>query len=242
MNRALLGIRSAALWSAGAVHFVPGALVLAAWSCALPRHPPHRALKGFCRNVVRLTGARFVVRHSPRFDPSATCLFVANHVNVFDPFVLCAAIPQPVRGFELESHFAIPVYGPLMRCLGNIPVPDRPSRGTLRMLRRRTTEDFARGRSLILFPEGTRTRTGEVGPFLTGILRLAVDAAVPLVPVTQAGAFTLQNPGQRMLRPATITVTVHDPIDVSALDADAREALPERLRGIVAGALGAGDA
>lgn len=234
MSGGLLAVRSAALWTVSVLHFVPGALALAAASRLFPDRPPDRALRTFCRNVVRLTGARFAVHRSPRFDPGRTAVFVANHVNVFDPFTLCAAIPQPVCGFELASHFDVPVYGWLMRNAGNIPIPDRPTRATLETLRHRTAEALARGRSLILFPEGTRTRTGVVGPFRPGLLRIVAELGATIVPVTQAGAFTLQHPGQRTLRPATITVTLHDPVDTAAMTAAERESLPERLRAIVA--------
>ncbi len=237
MNRAVLAVRSAALWTAGVAHFVPGALWFAACSRLAPHRFPERALKTFCRTVVRLTGARFAVVRSPRFDPARTAVFVANHVNVFDPFTLAAAIPQPVRGFELSSHFDVPVYGALMRHVGNIPVPARPTRATLETIRRQTAEALAAGRSLILFPEGTRTRTGAVGPFRPGLLRLVADQGATLVPVTQSGAFTLQHPGQRTLRPATITVTLHDPIETATMTAAERELLPERLHAIVAAGL-----
>lgn len=237
MTRALLAARSGALWTASVIHFVPGALWFAACSRVAPGRFPERALKGFCRNVVRLAGARFRVVRAPRFDPGRTAVFVANHVNVFDPFTLAAAIPQPARGFELASHFDVPVYGALMRHAGNIPVPDRPTRATIGTMRHRTAEALSRGRSLILFPEGTRTRTGAVGPFRPGLLRMVSELGATIVPVTQSGAFTLQHPGQRTLRPATITVTLHDPIDTAAMTSAERESLPERLRDIVAAGL-----
>ena len=62
----------------------------------------------FFRNILRLAGVKFEVRRAPGFDPARTSIFVCNHVNIFDPFVVYSAIPQFVRGFELESHFKIP--------------------------------------------------------------------------------------------------------------------------------------
>ena len=238
MNRTALEVRSGALWTASVLHFVPCAIAIAIGSRLSPAHPPERALKAFCRNVVRLTGARFEVRASPRFDPTATCVFVANHVNVFDPFTLGAAIPQPLRGFELASHFDVPVYGWLMRSLGNLPVPDHPTRPALAALRRRTAEDLARGRSLLLFPEGTRTRSGDVGPFRKGALRMVMDLGVPIVPVTQVGAFTLQHPGRTRLDPAHVVVHLHDPMATLGLSAQERARLPDRVRDVVRAPIG----
>jgi 1-acyl-sn-glycerol-3-phosphate acyltransferase len=233
VNRLALEIRSGTLWTASVLHFVPSAIGLALASRLFPDHPPERAIKAFCRNVVRLAGARLEVRASPGFDPAATCVFVANHVNVFDPFTMGAAIPQPMRGFELASHFDVPVYGWLMRSLGNIPVPDHPTRETLGDLRRRTAEDLARGRSLLLFAEGTRTRTGQVGPFRRGALRVATECGAPIVPVSQVGAFALQHPGRTRLEPARVVVHLHEPIVTAGMSADARARLPGVVRDIV---------
>ena len=61
-----------------------------------------------------------------------TSIFICNHVNIFDPFVIYSAIPQFVRGFELESHFKIPVYGWMMGRFGNVAVPDAPSAKALK--------------------------------------------------------------------------------------------------------------
>ena len=234
MRRLLLEARSALWWLLSVLHFVPGALAMLALSRIAGPRRTERALKPFCRNVVRLTGARFEVRPSPRFDPDRTCVFVSNHVNVFDPFTLCAAIPQPVRGFELESHFRVPVYGWLMRGFGNVPVPERRGRDGLDRMRQSAAASLASGTSLVLFPEGTRTRTGRVGPFRPGAFRFVVDLGVPVVPVTQVGAFELQHPGRRRLEPATVVVHLHDPIETAGLTDAERDALLERVRGIVA--------
>ena len=75
-------------------------------------------------------------------------------MNIFDPFVVYSAIPQFLRGFELESHFKIPVYGWMMGCFGNIPVPDVPSREGLEIMTKRAKAALDSGISLIAFAEG----------------------------------------------------------------------------------------
>ena len=112
----------------------------------------------FFRNILRLAGVRFEVRRSPGFDPNRTSIFICNHVNIFDPFVVYSAIPQFLRGFELESHFKIPIYGWMMGRFGNIPVPDAPSREGLEIMTQRAKAALDSGISLIAFAEGSRTR------------------------------------------------------------------------------------
>jgi 1-acyl-sn-glycerol-3-phosphate acyltransferase len=174
-----------------------------------------------------------VVQCSPRLDGRRVHLFVANHVNVFDPFTICAAVPQPACGFELESHFRIPVYGWLMRGFGNVAVPDRPGKDAIARMRRDVRDRVARGSSLILFPEGTRTRTGHVGPFRAGAFRIVAELGIPVVPVSQVGAFELQHPGRGRLEPSTVVVRLHDPIETEGLPPARLEALLEQIRDIV---------
>ena len=97
--------------------------------------------------------------------PSSVCFFVSNHVNLFDPFVLYSAMPQFIRGLELESHFRIPVYGWLMKRFGNVPVPDVNRPSDLKRMWRLTRAALDSGVSLVVFPEGSRTITGRVGRF-----------------------------------------------------------------------------
>jgi 1-acyl-sn-glycerol-3-phosphate acyltransferase len=166
-----------------------------------------------CRNVVRLAGARVEVRRSAGFDPNKVCFFVSNHVNLFDPFVLYSAVPQFIRGLELESHFRIPVYGWLMKRFGNVPVPEVSRPSDLKRMWRMTRAAVDRGVSLVVFPEGGRTITGRVGPFRDGAFRMAEDFGTPITPVSIVGSFTFNRKTSWMLRPATIVVWLHDTIE-----------------------------
>ncbi len=160
--------------------------------------PPQRWLS---RNLMRLAGVRVEVRRSPGFDPHSVCFFVSNHVNLFDPFVLYCAMPQFIRGLELESHFRIPVYGWLMKRFGNVPVPDVNRPADLKRMWRLTRAALERGVSLVVFPEGSRTITGRVGPFHNGVFRMAQDFGTPITPVSIVGSFTFHRKTSWILRP-----------------------------------------
>ena len=137
MRKAWLTVRSILLWTISGIHFAVVCIfliVLAAFVDPRKNDWPQRL---FFRNILRLAGVRFEVQRAPGFDPERTCIFICNHVNIFDPFVVYSAIPQFLRGFELESHFKIPVYGWMMGRFGNIAVPDAPSRESLEIMTRR---------------------------------------------------------------------------------------------------------
>jgi len=174
-----------------------------------------------------------VVKASPGFDPARTSFFMVNHVNLFDPFILYCAIPQLVRGWELESHFRIPIYGWLMKRFGNVPVPSVRGPKDLKRLWRLTQEAIKSGVSLIVFPEAKRTRDGHLNGFEEGGFRLAQQLGVPIVPVSLVGSFHHLRTGHWLLRPATITVYLHDTIDTKGLTKEDIPALKARVHNAI---------
>jgi 1-acyl-sn-glycerol-3-phosphate acyltransferase len=234
MRKLWLALRSAALWVASIVHFALVGLVLVFFGVCVNRRKFDFLNRGFFRNILRVAGVRFAVRPSPAFDPSRTSIFICNHVNIFDPFVIYSAIPQFVRGFELESHFKVPVYGWMMQWFGNVPVPDVPSREGLEIMSQRAKAALDSGISLIAFAEGSRTRDGHVQDFKKGIFSLAQKFGVPIVPMSIVGAYEFFQTGHWMLHPSTITVYLHDTIDTSGIDRSEVDDLRRRVQQIVA--------
>ena len=148
--------------------------------------------------------------------------------------MIYSAIPQFLRGFELESHFKIPVYGWMMGRFGNIPVPDAPSREGLETMRERAKAAFDSGISLIAFAEGSRTRDGHVQEFKKGIFGLAQKFGIPIVPVSVVGSYQFFQTGNWMLFPRKITVYLHDTIETKDIGRSEVDDLRQRVQDIVA--------
>ena len=235
MSSALLAVRAAILWALSLVHFFIAAPSLVVLGIFLDPRKHDWLQRSFCRRIVFLSGARVEVRRSPGFDPARTCFFMVNHVNVFDPFVLYTAIPQYVRGWELESHFKIPAYGWLMKRFGNVPVPDVRRPSDLKRMWRMTQDAIDGGTSLIIFPEGKRTRDGHVDEFQDGGFRVAQQLGIPIVPVSLVGSFQHHRTGHWMLWPAVITVILHDTIDTTTMKKSEVTALKDQVRRAIAG-------
>jgi 1-acyl-sn-glycerol-3-phosphate acyltransferase len=234
MRDAYLAARSAVLWAVSGSHFaIVGILLLLLGIFIDPRKNdwPQRL---FFRNILRLAGTTLEVVRSPGFDPVRTSIFICNHVNLFDPFVIYSAIPQFVRGFELESHFRIPVYGWLMGRFGNVPVPDKPSREGLEIMTQRAKKALDSGVSLIAFAEGSRTRDGHVQEFKKGIFGMVQKFGVPIVPMSIVGSYQFFRTGHWMLHPGKIIVYLHDTIDTAKIDRGEVDALRQRVQEIVA--------
>ena len=233
MKNVWLSIRSAILLFVAGLYFailVPS-LVLITFLVS-PRKFDG-AVRFFCRNLIRLAGARLTVQQSPGFDSQRTSFFIANHVNLFDPFVLCGSIPQHVRGLELESHFKIPLYGILMKRFGNVPVPDVRRPSDLKKLWRETKAALDNGVSLIVFAEGKRTLTGRMGTFEEGAFRMAVQFGCPIVPVSTVGSFEFNRKDRWWVHPSNIVVHIHDTIETAGMKKSDVDSLIERVRAIM---------
>ena len=234
MKRAWLVIRSAILWVFSGLHFFTVVPVLVFLGIFLDPRKHDWLQRTFCRRIAFLSGVRVEVRRSAGFDASRTSFFIINHVNLFDPFMLYCAIPQLVRGWELESHFKIPAYGWLMKRFGNVPVPDVRRPSDLKRMWRLTQSAIDGGTSLIIFPEAKRTRDGYVSQFQDGGFRVAQQLGVPIVPVSLVGSFRHHRTGHWMLWPARITVHLHGTIETKGLTKEDVPALRERVRKIIA--------
>jgi 1-acyl-sn-glycerol-3-phosphate acyltransferase len=233
MKRAWALIRSFSLWTVSWLHFAIDVPVLIALAVFLDPRKYDWLQRSFCRRIALFSGARVQVVRSPGFDPHRTCFFMANHVNLFDPFILYNVIPQLVRGWELESHFKIPIYGWLMKRFGNVPVPDVRRPSDLKRMWRLTKEAIDSGTSLIIFPEAKRTRDGRVGAFEEGGFRVAQQLGIPVVPVSLVGSYQHLRTGSWLLQPALITIHLHDTIETKDLTKEDVSALSKKVRTII---------
>lgn len=238
MTRAWEVLRSILLWSVSWLHFLIAVPILIALAVVLNPRKHDWLQRSLCKRIAFFSGARVTVNQGPGFDAKRTSIFMVNHVNLFDPFILYCAIPQLVRGWELESHFKIPIYGWLMKRFGNVPVSDGRSPRDLKKLWRLTKEAIDGGTSLIIFPEAKRTRNGKLNSFEDGGFRLAQQLGVPIVPVTLDGSIRHLRTEDWILRPTTITVWLHDTIDTAGMKKEDVPALKERIRETIAGPLG----
>jgi 1-acyl-sn-glycerol-3-phosphate acyltransferase len=229
-------LMSAALWTAGLSWLVPvmGTMMVSALFLRPDRTEWLSRL--YCRGQVAMTGARWRAVVDPAVDPKVPYMFACNHVNLLDHVTMYNATPHFKQGLELESHFRIPVYGWFMRQRGTIPVRRGGAQADVTA---RMRAEVALGHSILVFPEGTRTRDGRVGPFKKGVFFVARDLGLPIVPVTVTGMYEILRAGSgRMRRGREVTVYCDAPIDPTGVPDDGIEALAERVRSVVVGRVG----
>jgi len=181
----------------------------------------------YTRGQVALTGSRWRAVVDPAIDPARPYLFFQNHVNHLDHCTMYCATPHFKQGVELEEHFKYPVYGAFMRSRGTVAVRRGNPRDLLR-LRDAVAAELARGRSLLVFPEGTRTLTGHLGELQPGVFRIAQELQAPIVPVTVTGMYRVMRKGSLLIRPGH-EVTVYCDAPIETRGTGRRE-----LRGLIA--------
>ncbi|MET0389618.1 MAG: lysophospholipid acyltransferase family protein [Polyangiales bacterium] len=203
---------SAAAWAAGASWLAPmmGLQMLGHRTLGPDRIQWLERL--YTRGQIALTGSRWRAVVDPAIDPHQPYLFFQNHINHLDHCVMYRATPHFKQGVELEAHFKFPIYGAFMRSRGTIPV--RPGGlGELRGLKDLMHAEVARGHSLLVFPEGTRTLTGHLGELQSGVFWIAQQIGVPIVPVTVTGMYRVMRKGSLLIRPGhDVTVYCDAPI------------------------------
>jgi 1-acyl-sn-glycerol-3-phosphate acyltransferase len=164
----------------------------------------------------------FRIEGAEAIDPMKPYVFVANHSSFTDVF-LVARLPWEMKWLAKKSIFSIPLLGWQLRAAGDVPIVrgDRESaQEAVEEMRKR----LARGLSMILFPEGTRSPDGSLGEFRDGAFRLAIEAGVDVVPLAIAGAAKSLPKRSLVFRPSTATLRVLPPVSTSGLTAaDARQ-------------------
>jgi len=188
-----------------------------------------RLARGWARLILAVSGVRVRRLHAGRLDAGSSFVIAANHESFYDILVLLAVLPMSVRFLAKRNLFRLPFLGWSMAAAGFIPV-DRETRSGSFALVDRALDRTGKGRSLVVFPEETRTRTGEMSPFKSGAALLALRSGLPLLPLGIAGTFRIQRRGGFTITPSRVGLAVGEAIPVEGGSSRDRAALTEELR------------
>jgi 1-acyl-sn-glycerol-3-phosphate acyltransferase len=161
-----------------------------------------------------LAGAKLEVVRMPAVPPGPV-IFASNHESALDIWVLFRALPRGFRFIAKQELFRLPVFGWYLAMGGHIPV-DRSNRTRAVASLRHAGETVRAGTSLVVFPEGTRSRNGRVQPFKKGPFVVAHEAGVPVIPVAISGSGAITPSKVVAVHPGTIRVAAGDPVDPRA--------------------------
>lgn len=150
-----------------------------------------------------------------QLDDAGGGLVLANHQSFLDPLLVGLPLHRPISFLARDSLFRIPVVGGILRATYVMPISrESASSASLRETIRRMQHGYLVG----VFPEGTRTETGEVGLFKPGFVALVRRAKLPVYPVGIAGGFQALGRKSWFLKPARVRVVVGEPITLEELE------------------------
>jgi len=190
----------------------------------------HRCARAWASLILRTTGVHVHVSGLDRLDRSRSYVFAANHQSIYDIPIVFASLPFQLRIVAKDSLAKVPFLGWHLQRTGHLLVDrSHPGAGIVKKMARLVGEHH----SLIVFPEGTRSVDGTIARFKRGSFALAVDAGLPIVPITIDGSVHVMRKGRLTVCRGDVTFTVHAPIETKSVARGAVRDLSDRVRAIV---------
>src|SRR5881296_1358956 len=186
----------------------------------------------WAKDLIRAAGTPVHVQGLERIPRGKPVVYASNHSSMFDIWALGATLPGSVRFVAKQELANIPLLGRAMIRAGHIMI-DRPHPRRALEAYARAAEVIRSGVSAVVFPEGTRSRTGELLPFKNAPFGLAIAAQVPVVPLYVHNTFEILPKGGFVLRPRPIRITIGEPISTVGMTVERRQELRDRVHAAI---------
>jgi 1-acyl-sn-glycerol-3-phosphate acyltransferase len=204
-------------------------------------NPKMRVINGIIRTwgkiVVFFGAVRVAVEGAELLDRNSSYMLVSNHQSAIDPPLHIAKLPVSVRFLAKKELFRIPIFGPAMRAVGMVETDRSAGIAGHRSINRQVARVMELEKSLIIYPEGTRTKDGSLGAFKKGAFRIAVENGLPIVPLTLDGAFAAWPPGRRLCLGGPVRLVIHEPIATEGFGTEDLDELRDRVREVISDTL-----
>jgi 1-acyl-sn-glycerol-3-phosphate acyltransferase len=185
-----------------------------------------------------ILGLRLEVTGLEHVDRAKTYVFMGNHASFIDGPLLFMLIPQHVRVILKKSIFKLPILGFGMKYVGFVPVDRKRAQRGKEAIEGAARQMKKRKYSFLIFPEGTRSRDGNLAAFRRGGFFLAVESGAPIVPVAIRGTFEIMPKGRFFVKKGRIRVTFRRPIPIQDTDAHDLADLMDKVRTSIQAGLG----
>jgi 1-acyl-sn-glycerol-3-phosphate acyltransferase len=191
----------------------------------------------WARINLTLTGVRVKVIGSEKIDLRKSFIVMTNHQSNLDVLALATRLPLQLRWVAKRELLKVPIFGLAIKRMGMIFI-DRKDPEKAHESMEKAGEKIRSGLTVIIFPEGTRSRDGKLLEFKKGGFVMALQTRTPILPITINGSrFCLPKGGLFSLRPGKIQMIIHDIVDVAGLTIEDRDVLLAKVRKIIEGGL-----
>jgi 1-acyl-sn-glycerol-3-phosphate acyltransferase len=194
----------------------------------------HQISRIWSRMLLKVSGVKMQVEGLEKIDPRGTYVFIANHRSFMDIPVLLAYLPLQFRFFAKKGLFHIPFLGTHLRRSGHLPVVKDNPRASLKSMSDAVRTLREQGMSMLLFPEGGRSKDGLLQDFIEGSAYIAIKSGVPAVPVAMTGTREVLPMGSMQIMRGVVHLRIGDPIPTAGLTAKDRANLAQTMHDKVA--------
>ncbi len=212
--------------------FVCGAASLAGSLFDSTGHFQHKCARLWSKLILGTSGIHARAVGLENVDTLRPHVFCSNHLSLMDTPAIFVSMPVQCRIMAKKVLFNLPFLGWHLRRSGHLPVDRQSPKAALRSLEAAAAR-VREGASVVFFPEGTRSRTGETGEFKHGAALLAIKAGVPLLPVAVCGTREVLKPDTLHVRPGNVTVRFGAPIETTGFTHRDAGRLTEIARGVI---------
>lgn len=189
----------------------------------------NRVIRIWASSIIRSSGTRLTVEGKERLDPRQPYVYISNHLSTFDIIATAYILPGTVRFIAKKELFRIPLFAQGMAAAGMIKI-DRGNSEEARKTISEAVRVVKNGVSIIVFPEGTRSRTGQIQNFKKGGFILALSGQIPIVPISISGSQYVNRKNSPILRPGRIKLKILEPIETEGMTMEDRNRLLQTVR------------
>ena len=183
-------------------------------------------------NRIKDSGANINVYGKENIPKDRNVIFISNHQGDFDIAIFMALIPKE-KGFVAKIELnKIPILRTWMKYIGCVFIDRKDLKQSLKTIIEAICF-IKKGHSMVILPEGTRSKSDTMGEFKAGSFKLATKTNVPIVPVTIDGSYKLKEKNNGFIKPDTVNVYIHKPIYLENMNNEEKENLPNTIKKII---------
>jgi 1-acyl-sn-glycerol-3-phosphate acyltransferase len=195
-------------------------------------NPVHIVARMWARGILFVSRIKVTVNGLANIDPSQSYVYMSNHQSNFDIPVLLACLPVQFRWLAKAELFKIPIFGRAMRGAGYVKI-DRFNQEAAFESLSEAAEKMKNGVSVMIFPEGTRSRDGNIRPFKKGGFVMAMDAGVPIVPIVLKGTWTIMDKSSLRINTGQVSLNIEPPIATTGYTRENKDDLIKSVRAVI---------
>jgi len=192
----------------------------------------HLIARIWARMLLWITGVKVEIEGIENVSSDKPQIFMANHQSDYDILIVLAHIPGQFRWIAKKELFKIPIFGKAMRNAGYIEIDRQHHENAMKSLEE-AAQKIREGKSVVTFPEGTRSKDGKIKQFKQGMFHLAIQSGVPIVPISIIGASEIMPKRTLMIKPGRIKMVIDKPVDVSPYTMETRAELIQLIHGVI---------